>query len=227
MKITAPSFLVHRPSSVASVLLCVVSAVGSLHVAHAATLYGPTYYQNPVASSEFSGGGFPITSVFLNSPGDWAIAGGPTPTNPQGRNQAWFNFSLDQEYSISAILFAPRNATGSVDGIDILNVWISTTPFSVDVTNATSTNSFLTANPTPTWSKSGFANNSTQTYSLPSPVNGQYFVAEIINTTDTTLASNIGAKQFVVDAVAVPEPSSLMLLGCGMLGGLMVVCRRR
>jgi hypothetical protein len=125
--------------------------------AHAEILYNggaTTYYTNAVGSSTF-GASFPITNLFLNNTNEWAISGAAG-GNPQGRDIGWASFQLDQLYRIDDILFQPRNATGQIDGINTLNVWISSTPFSVDVTNATSTNSFLTNNPTPTFTQSGF-----------------------------------------------------------------------
>ena len=206
------------------IVFCLPGLFWLARVSDAAPLYGPTNYLNPVASSEVSG--FPITSIFNASQGDWAIDGA-TSNNPQGRDQGWFSVNLDQEYSISSILFAPRNATGSVDGINTINVWISTTPFSVDVTNATSTSSFLIANPTPTWTQSTFANNTPVTYALPTAVNGQYLVAELINTSDPDVNRNLGATQFVVDAVAVPEPSTVAMALASIACGGFSLWRRR
>ena len=194
--------------------------------AHAEILYNggaTTYYTNAVGSSTF-GASFPITNLFLNNTNEWAIAGA-SGGNPQGRDIGWASFQLDQLYRIDDILFQPRNATGQIDGINTLNVWISSTPFSVDVTNATSTNTFLTNNPTPTFTQSGF-NGSLQTFALGTPVIGQYFVTQLINTSDVDVNRNLGAEQFVVNAV-VPEPSASMMALAGLACGGYTMFRRR
>jgi len=185
--------------------LAMLAASSSLQ---AEVLYGSTYYTNPVASSEYSGL-YPVTALFdndWNTP--WVIAG-EAGNNPQGREQGWVSFVLDQTYSIEDILFAPRSASGVPDGINTLKVWIGATSFGVDVTDAGSTSSFLSS-PTgqsPTWTQSNFTTDSLQTYPLNTLVTGRYVLAQFINTTDTNLFRNLGGRELVVDAVPVPEPA--------------------
>jgi hypothetical protein len=181
-----------------------------------------TYFTNAVGSSFFVND--PVTNLFLNNTTTWAIDGAAG-NNPQGRDQGWVSFQLDQLYRIDDILFEARNATGQVDGINILNVWIASTPFTVDVTNPTSTSSFKSSNPTPTFTQTGF-NGALETFTLATPVIGQYFVAELINTTDLNGSRNLGAKQFVVNAV-VPEPSTYAMALAGLACGGYLVRRRR
>ena len=174
----------------------------------AEVLYGSTYYTAPVASSEYSEL-YPVTALFDNdADSPWVIAG-EAGNNPQGREQGWVSFVLDQTYSIEDILFAPRSPSGQPDGIDTLRVWIGTTSFGVDVTSGASTSAFLSSltGQNPTWSHSNFTSDAVQTYPLAQPVTGRYVLAEFINTTDTNTFRNLGGRELVVNAVAVPEPT--------------------
>jgi len=207
-------------STLRALVGAMVLGVGT--VTHAAILYGPTYYTSPVASSQFSSQ-YAITNVFdgdLNS--QWAIrgfAGG----NPQGRDEAWFSFTLDQSYTIDAIRFAPRNASGAVNGINTINVWIGSASFGVDVTSASSTSSFLTTGGSSTWTQSNFASASAQTYALGAPIVGRYVLVQLINTTDADINRNLGAAEFVVSVASVPGGAA-GVLGAGLAG---LVTRRR
>jgi hypothetical protein len=85
------------------------------------------------------------------------------------------------------------------------------------------------------WTHSNFTTNALQTYPLAQPVTGRYVLAEFINTTDTNTFRNLGGREFVVNAVAVREPTigglaatavALVALAGGR-GALIPPCRLR
>jgi hypothetical protein len=191
--------------------------------ADASLLVGSTVYTNAVASSEYSSASNNVARLFDNDLGtDWAINGTRWPsgfagTNPQGREEGWVSFTFDQVYTLGSVEYAPRQASGTMDGTDTLKIWISSTPFGVDVTNATQTTNFLTSTTglNPTKTISSFANSSLQSYSFGSPVTGQYVLLQFLNTTDTGQFRNIGGRDLLFSTPAggtVPEPSSLTVL---------------
>ena len=202
----------------AAVAVATVSVAGS---ANADFLTGPTHYTSAVASSEFSSG-YVINNIFdgdMNT--QWAIAS-YAQTNPQGRDEGWFAFTLDQSYSIDALRLAPRFATGTVDGFDTVNVWIGTSSFGVDVTSASSTSSFLATNTSASWSRTG-SFSGLESFSLAAPVVGQFVVIQLINTSDSGTFRNLGLREFALSATAVPAPGAIALLG---LAGLATRRRR-
>ena len=203
----------------AAAAIAMVSVAGS---ANADFLSGLTHYTSAVASSEFSSG-YVINNIFdtdMNT--QWAIAS-YAQTNPQGRDEGWFSFTLDQAYSIDALRLAPRFATNTVDGFNTVNMWIGTSSFGVDVTSASSTNSFLASNTSTTWSRTGMFDG-LQTFTLGAPVTGQYVLVQLINTTDTGTFRNLGLREFALSATVVPAPGAVALLG---LAGAFGSRRRR
>ena len=203
-------------------------AIGIASVADASLLYGTAVNTNAVASS-FYNAGFGVNNLFDNDVStQWAISG-YNGANPQGADQAWFSFTLDQVYTLDAIRFAPRNVSGQTDGIDTINVWIGTTSFGVDVTNATSTNNFLGTATAVTWTQSNFTSAAAQNYTLGTPLQGQYVLVQLINTTDPTAPSNrnIGAREFVFSGVVPSAVPGSGLAASGTLGLAGVARRRR
>ena len=208
----------------ASACALVMVAAGRSSSAAPTFLYNPGIY-TAIPSSQNGGGPFPVTNLFDNSNvTGWAIDGF-TGNNPQGRDEGWVSVTLNQSYSISDILFAPRKPTGQTDSIDRLYVWISPTPFAVDVTNASSTNAFL-ATPlgeAPSLTVGPFATFNDTDYPLVGTINGQYLLARLVNTSDMDPDRNLGGRTLVVGVV--PEPSSLVLAALGGLG--LMAYRRR
>ena len=199
--------------------LAIVSVAGS---AHADFLTGTSHYTSAVASSQFSSG-YVIDNAFDNDMNtQWAIAS-YAGTNPQGRDEGWFSFTLDQAYSIDALRLAPRFATNTVDGFNTVNMWIGTSSFGVDVTSASSTSSFLASNTSTTWSRTGMFDG-LQTFTLGAPVTGQYVLVQLINTADTGTFRNLGLREFALSATVVPAPGAVALLG---LAGAFGSRRRR
>ena len=192
----------------AAAAVAIVTVAGS---AHADFLTGTSYYTSAVASSEFSPS-YVINNIFDNDMAtQWAIAS-YAGTNPQGRDVGWFSFTLDQSYSIDALRLAPRFATNTVDGFNTANMWIGTSSFGVDVTSASSTNSFLASNTTATWSRTGVFSG-LQEFSLGAPVVGQYVLVQLINTSDNGTLRKLGLREFALSATAVPAPGAIALLG--------------
>ena len=192
----------------AAVAVATVSVSGS---ASAEFLTGPTHYTSAVASSEFSSG-YVVNNIFdddMNT--QWAIAS-YAQTNPQGRDEGWFAFTLDQSYTIDALRLAPRFATATVDGFDTVNMWIGASSFGVDVTSASSTSSFLASNTSATWSRTGYFSG-LQEFALGAPVVGQFVLVQLINTSDNGTFRNLGLREFGLSAEAVPAPGAIALLG--------------
>jgi len=112
----------------------------------ATILYGSTYYESVVASSTFQDDPtYSIDNVFDSDLStQWASwANDLNGNNPQGNQEVWFSFNLDQSYTINAIRFAPRQPTGLGDGISGMKVWISGTYLGVDVQSGSETSDFL------------------------------------------------------------------------------------
>ena len=191
-------------------------------------LYGPTYYQSAVESSTFMDD--PTYSIYNMFDNDlntmWASwANTENGFNPQGNQEVWFSFNLNQSYTIDAIRVAPRSQTGTIDSISGMKVWISGTSLEVDVKTESETSDFLSTplGLAPTLNQSVNISDAftPATYSLSSPVEGQYFLVQL--TTNLHIGGqNIGAREFVV---SVPEPSSLSLLLAG--GAVFAAARRR
>ena len=194
--------------------IAMVSVAGS---ASAEFLSGAAYYTAAVASSEFSSS-YRIGNIFDNDMNtQWAISS-YAQTNPQGRDEGWFAFTLDQAYSIDAIRLAPRFATGTVDGFDTVNIWVGTSSFGVDVTSAASTSSFLATNTSASWSRTG-SFSGLQTFTPGAPIFGQYVLVQLINTSDTGVFRNLGLREFALSVDAVPAPGAIALLGLAGLAG--------
>lgn len=201
-------------TSAVAAAVALVSVAGS---AHAAFLTGSSHYTSAVASSEFSSG-YVVNNIFDSDMStQWAISS-YAQTNPQGRDEGWFAFTLDQAYSIDALRLAPRFATGTVDGFDIVNMWIGTSAFGVDVTSASSTNSFLATNTATSWSRTGYFSG-LETFSLGAPVVGQFVLVQLINTSDNGTFRNLGLREFALSATAVPAPGAIALVGLAGLTG--------
>jgi len=192
-------------------------------------LYGSTYYQSAVASSTFQNNPtYGIYKLFDNNLStEWASwANTQSGYNPQGNQEVWFSFNLDQSYTIDAIRVAPRQPTTAIgDGISGMKVWISGTSLGVDVKTASQTSAFLSTplGLAPTLNQSVNISNAftPATYSFSSPVEGQYFLVQLTTNTYNHL-QNIGAREFVV---SVPEPSSLSLMLAS--GAVLMAGRRR
>jgi hypothetical protein len=162
---------------------------------------------------------FPVANLFdgINSTESvWAIQGF-LGGNSQGRDEGWVSVQLDQTYLITDLLFAPRKPSGNTDGIDAAYIWVSPTPFGVNVTSAASTNAFL-ATPigaSPNLSIGPFANANDVDYSFGATLAGKYLLGRFVNTTDHDNNRNLGARTFEVGVV--PEPGSMALTAIGMV----------
>jgi len=222
----------------AQLLMTLVAVLLTTTCSYAEVLYGPTYYTSAVASSTFlNDPTYGINNVFdsdLNT--EWASWGNDlNGDNPQGNQEVWFSFTLDQSYTIDAIRFAPRQRTGAVgDGISGMKVWISGTYLGVDVQSGSETSDFLstTLGLAPTLNQLVDISDPfvPATYSLPSSVEGQYFLVQL--TTDVYLTDqNIGAREFVVSVSAstVPEidPAGMGSVLALVTGALGLLERRR
>ncbi len=164
---------------------------------------------------------FPVSNLFdgINSTESvWAIQG-YLGGNSQGREEGWISVQLNQTYLITDLRFAPRKPSGNTDGIDSAQVWVSPTPFSVNVTSAASTNAFL-GTPTgaaPNLSIGPFATANDVDYSFGSTLTGKYLLARFRNTTDGDSNRNLGARTFVIGEIGiVPEPSSIAFGAIGL-----------
>lgn len=180
--------------------------------AHALLFTGQDSYRNLRVSSAF-GSGYEGKNLVDSDPSTaWVIAGAIN-ANPQGRDEGWFSFELANYFVIDALLFAPRSASGTVDGVDTLEVWASLTPFNVDVTDALSTASFLASNAVPSFRASGFTSPSSQPYSYtPSSMVGRYVVGRLLNSSDSRSDRNLGAKLFQLGGYQI-VPGPLPVLG--------------
>jgi MYXO-CTERM domain-containing protein len=192
--------------------------------ANAGLLYGSSNYYNPSASSVFGSGWGPSNLFDNDLSTQWAISGSAG-GNPQGQDVGWFAFTLRQQaYTIDAIRLATRNASGQVNGIDTINVWMSTTSFDVNLVSTASTDDFLGRGLSPTWTMSNFASASAESYTLGTPVMARYFLVQVINTSDNLADRNLGLAEFTVSVATVPAPGALALLGAA---GLVGARRRR
>jgi len=185
----------------------------------------PTFLVNPgvytaTASSEFLDGNlfFPVVNLFDDSDTTWAIDGFAG-NNSQGRDEGWVSINLDQAYLISDLRFAARKPTGSTDGIDEANIWVSKSPFSVDVTSATSTNAFLATltGQVPDLTLGPFDSFADLDYSFGSVLPGKYVLAQFVNTSDGNNNRNLGVRTLEVGIVGVvPEPTTYALALVGL-----------
>jgi hypothetical protein len=160
---------------------------------------------------------FPVSNLFdgINSTDSvWAIQGF-LGGNSQGRDEGWISVQLDQTYLITDLLFAPRKPSGNTDGIDAAYIWVSPTPFGVNITSNASTNAFLgtSIGAVPSLSLGPFANADDTDYSFGATLTGKYLLVRFLNTTDHDNNRNLGARTFEIGEVGVvPEPSTLALL---------------
>lgn len=214
-----------RSTSLVAAAACLAATVS-----HGAIVTDSGAYSGVASSFNTAFGGFPVSNLFDQDPlTEWAI---DYTTNPQGQDQGWISVTLDQSYLIDTLRFAPRTATGTVDSINELQVWISEAVFGVDVTDAAETNAFYSANDTSAALTIGpFTNNTEQDYSLTTAVQGRYILARFLNTDDTDANRNLGGKTFLIGAApadvpgTVPVPGTLPLIGAAALG--LVGLRRR
>ena len=175
--------------------------------AHALALTDPGSYRNLRASSVF-GSGYEVSKlVDPNLVSAWVISGA-LGANPQDRDEGWVSFELEKEFIIDQLDFAPRGPSGTVNGIDLLEMWASLSPFNVDVTSASSTAAFLTSNLKPSFKVAGFASTSSLPYSYSTgSLAGRYFLVRLLNQTDAVSSRNLGATFFQLQgAPMVPGP---------------------
>jgi hypothetical protein len=218
--------------------LCAAISIFLLCAAQSASA-APTFLINPgvysaTPSSTFNNPPltFPVTNLFdgINSTESvWAIQGF-LGGNSQGRDEGWISVQLDQSYLITDLLFAPRKPSGNTDGIDAAYIWVSPTPFGVDVTSKASTNAFLAMpnGASPNLSISHFSNANDVDYSFGSTLVGKYLLARFVNTTDHDNNRNLGARTFAIGEVGVvPEPSTVVLAALGGIALLAYHARRR
>ena len=216
--------------------LAVVAAISFGVCNSSLAVPSPTYLTNPgvyaaTASSIFSDfGDFSVGRLFDGDNNtNWAIDG-YLGNNSQGRDEGWVSVTLDQQYLISHLQFAARKPSGSTDGIDRAHFWISSTPFGVNVTNKTATNSFLATlrGQNPDLTVGPFANFNDIDYSLNSVLNGKYLLARFVNTTDLNTNRNLGARTLEVGVIGtVPEPSTFVLGGMAIIATIIGVRRSR
>jgi hypothetical protein len=183
-------------------------SAGSAH----ALLLPADAYRNLRASSVFGSGYDPAQLVDGDPLTPWVISGN-SGTNPQGRDEGWFSFELTKDYLVNDVLFAPRGPSGTVDGVDLLQVWAAANPFNVDVTDAASTSTFLASNLTPSLQVNGFVAtpNLPYSYSVGS-LFSRYFLVRLVNQTDSISSRNLGARTFQLQATPV-VPAPLPALG--------------
>ena len=175
--------------------------------AHALALTGLDSYRNLRVSSVF-GSGYGASELVDADPNTAWVISGALGANPQRRDEGWFSFELEKEFIIDQLDFAPRGPSGTVDGIDRLEMWASLSPFNVDVTDAGSTAAFLTNNLKPSFKVAGFAPTPSLPYSYSTgSLAGRYFLVRLLNQTDTRSSRNLGATFFQLQgAPMVPGP---------------------
>ncbi len=191
----------------------------------------PTFLTNPgvytaTASSEFLDGNlfFPVENLFDGNDSEWAIDGF-NGNNSQGRDEGWVSVSLDQTYLVSELRFAARKPTGTTDGIDLAYIWVSASPFGVDVTNADSTDAFLSTlqGQSPDLTIGPFDSFAERDYPFDSVLAGKYLLARLVNGRDGNNNRNLGARTLEVGVLGVvPEPTVcvLSLTACFTLIGM-------
>jgi hypothetical protein len=181
-------------------------------------LVGSDAYPNLHVSSVY-GVGHGAEMLVDNDPNTaWAIAG-ISDSNPQGRDEGWVSFDLAQQSILSKVFFTPREASGSVDGIDQLQLWAAIVPFGVDVTSKASTDAFLSRQLVPLLEVNGFSELVTPPYTyIVQREIVRYFLVRLLNTTDSRGSRNLGAKQLLLQVtVPVPAPLPAFGVGCGWL----------
>jgi hypothetical protein len=199
-------------------LAATAAVLGPCRPAQALLLLGQDYYRNLSVSSSF-GTGFEGALLVDDDPESaWAI-GGNTDTNPQGRDEAWASFNLDlRGYLLDTLFFSPRGASGSVDGADSLQLWVSEVPFHVDVTSKESTDAFLAEQVAPLLTVNGFADSVIPPYQYKlNLVAAQYMLLRLTNQTDLRASRNLGAKQLYFTVEFVPGPLPVLGAASGWL----------
>ena len=180
--------------------------------AQALVLTPPGGYFNVQGSSHF-GSGYEASKVFDADPSSAWVIGGAIGSNPQGRDEAWLSFEIDKELLVSQLSFIPRGSSGTVDGIDRLQIWGSLTPFAVDVTDASSTAAFLGTALSPSFQVKGFASTASLPYTYSfKPVGSRYFLVRLLNQSDTRSDRNLGAKFLELKGSAI-VPGPLPVVG--------------
>jgi hypothetical protein len=193
-------------------------------------LTNPGIY-TPTPSSNFSDfAGQEVENLFdADNASLWAIDG-YLGNNPQGRDEGWISVTLDQSYLITQLRFAPRKPTGATDSIDHAYIWVSNSPFGVDVTSAASTTAFLQTptGGTPNLTLGPFADFADTDYPFASTQTGKYLLARFVNTSDGDNNRNLGGRTFLIGQVGtIPEPSTLALLTIISLAALPTRRRRK
>jgi hypothetical protein len=201
----------------ATAALAVAASVPA-NAAEPQLLVGSENYLNLRVSSVY-GSGYGAEMLVDNDPNTaWVIAG-IAGANPQGRDEAWISFDLSQDYFLSTLLFSPRGSSGSVDGLDKLQLWAALEPFAVDVTSKASTDAFLALQSAPILQVNGFADSVTlpYQYSLQSPL-ARHVLVRLENQTDQRASRNLGAKQLLLQVTeVVPAPIPATGIGFGWL----------
>ena len=175
------------------------------------------------ASSEFDAN-WSVDNLFDNTGAAWAIN---NTSNPQGGLEGWISVALSDLYAIDSIRYAPRAASGIIDGTESMHVWISDTDFGVNVQNAGETAAFWADNFGSTdLTVNNFADAAAQDYALDSgTTQGQYLLARFIGWNDGG-AGNVGGSTFLIDGdVVVPEPTTFALMGVAL--GVLFAVRRK
>lgn len=206
----SPSGLFRKAAALPAAL-----AVGVLSVsvvlpagnAQASLITGAASYLNLTASSVF-GSGFEASQLVDGDLGTAWVLGGANGINPQGRDEGWFSFELLDDYVINKLYFAPRAASGTVDGVDRLQVWAGLNPFNVDVTDASSTAAFLATNLQPSFQVNGFAPTPNLPYAYDTgSMLSRYVLVRLQNSTDSRADRNMGARLFLLQGIPlVPGP---------------------
>jgi hypothetical protein len=199
-------------------LAAVAAVLAPWKPAQALLLLGQNDYRNLVVSSSFGTGYEGARLVDSDPESAWAI-GGNSNTNPQGRDEAWASFNLDQHgYLLDTLFFSPRGASGSVDGVDELQLWVSKVPFLVDVTSKASTDAFLAQQVVPLLHVNGFADAAILPYQYRlNMVFAKYMLLRLTNQTDLRASRNLGAKQLYFKVEFAPGPLPVLGAASGWL----------
>lgn len=173
---------------------------------------GPTISQ----FSNFNPAGTPLTilsSVSSNPNNHGYPAGNSVSQNAWNSNNAYFQFTLDSTGYQSLILAWAGNVSGT--GPTSMTLQYSTTgvsgTFTPFATFATPANSMVTEDLT---SITALNNNASDVFRL-------------VGSSASAAGGTAKIDNFSIDATVVPEPSTIFLIGCGLVGILPMIRRRR